>query len=146
MVVHAYKMFFRTARQKKAEEALAAERALVAERLEGIAKSAAASSDADGNTLPERRDDERQSVYLQAQLITEGLNCIHCNVVDLSADGARVVLAGDDDVTRFVTLQYERSGITKKARVAWRHKNELGLAFRADEKTSEDDQEQAPAA
>jgi len=143
MVVHAHKIFFRAARQKEAEQERAAERALVAERLAGIAKSAGGP---ETDKPPERRKSERKSVFLQAQLITESLDCIHCNVVDLSADGARIALAGNHDVSRYVTLKYERSGITKKARVAWRHNNELGLAFRADEKTSDIDEEQAPAA
>ncbi len=145
MAVHPLKIFSRTERQKTQAE-IDEDRALVERRLEGISKSVAAVMPAATEGRIQQRRNPRKSVFLQARLITESLTRIRCQVIDLSADGARVVLDRDHDVTPFVTLRFDRSGVARKARVAWRYQNELGLAFRARKTPAESDEEQSSAA
>ena len=145
MAVHPLNIFSRGERQKTQAET-AEDRALVERRLESISKSIAAVMPEATDGRIKRRKSPRKSVFLQARLITESLTRIRCQVIDLCADGARVVLDRDHDVTPFVTLRFDRSGVTRKARVAWRYQNELGLAFRARKTPAEPDERQSSAA
>jgi hypothetical protein len=148
MVIQAHKFFFGGAQRRKNEEAEAEQaRALVGERLAGIARSASAPpAAADLEDGPERRDNRRKTVFMEAQIVTADLICIPCDVLDLSADGARIAFTESRDLSSFVTLQFKRSGVTKKARVAWRHKNEVGLAFRAAPKPEKTENDSEPDA
>lgn len=139
MAIHAHNIFTRS-RAEKDEAEIAADHALVEKRLARIANPAPAASSLQSGDILQPRKSPRKPVYLKAQLRTENYTRIRCHVVDLSADGARVALDADHEVTPFVTLKFERSGVAKKARVAWRHNNELGLAFKAKNKPAESSQ------
>lgn len=137
MVAPTHRSFLRPWREaEKSEEDLAAEREAVSRRLRQIVKAMPC-----GATDPKdrRRGSVRKDVSLKGRLLLENLRQVSCDIVNLSADGARIVIADEIEMTQFVELTFVKSGVVRKARIAWGHKNEFGLAFAAGERLSEED-------
>ncbi len=82
------------------------------------------------STRENLREEPREKVYRFARLVLTGEASVKCVVLDLSRGGARVqfdsIGAG---LPEFVTLEFEASGITRRARVRWERDHQAGLAF-----------------
>ncbi len=131
--------FGRARNGKQACEAeIDAERDAINRRLAAITQSRAPASTGDlpgeNNT---RRRSPRKNVVKLARIYLNKIDFIRCVVINLSADGARIQLEDDHDVPQFFELRFEESGIQKKAKIAWRHKNEFGLSFLRKDKKEE---------
>lgn len=83
--------------------------------------------------MNEKRSGQRTQTFLKAQAIRpNGAPAIDCLVSDLSESGARIQPADGVAVSGFpdrFELLVPRSGMRRKARVAWRSSTELGLVF-----------------
>lgn len=78
----------------------------------------------------ELRDQPREKVYRFARLVLAGEACVKCVILDLSHGGARVQFDNfGAGLPEFVTLEFEASGIARKARVRWERDHQAGLAF-----------------
>lgn len=76
------------------------------------------------------RAEPREKVYRFARLALPGGNSVKCVVLDLSRGGARVQFDSFGAcLPQFVTLEFEASGVSHKARVAWERDHTAGLAF-----------------
>ncbi len=139
MVALTHKSLLRRWRETgKSEEELAAEREAVSRRLRHIVKAMPCGIAGDQDPK-ERRRSARKDVRLKGRLLTENLSQVDCEIVNLSADGARIAIAEGIEMTQFVELTFVKSGFVRKARVAWGHNNEYGLAFAAGEQISVED-------
>lgn len=82
------------------------------------------------NRIDEARTDSREKVYRFARLILPGAVSVRCVVLDLSHGGARVQFDGcGAGLPEYVTLEFDASGVSRKARVAWERQHLAGLAF-----------------
>lgn len=82
------------------------------------------------NRIEEARADAREKIYRFARLILPGAASVNCVVLDLSQGGARVQFDGfGAGLPEYVTLEFEASGVSRKARVAWERQHMAGLAF-----------------
>ena len=81
-------------------------------------------------TVEELREAPREKVYRFARLVLAGEAFVKCVVLDLSRGGARVQYDNfGAGLPEFVTLEFEASGIARKARVRWERDHQAGLAF-----------------
>lgn len=82
------------------------------------------------NRKDETRTHARAKVYRFARLVLPGSASVNCVVLDLSQGGARVQFDGiGAGLPEYVTLEFEASSISRKARVAWERHQMAGLAF-----------------
>ena len=83
-----------------------------------------------GRPREDARAEPREKVYRFARLILGKESFVKCVILDLSRGGARVQYetfgAG---LPEFVTLEFDASGIARKARVQWERDHQVGLAF-----------------
>jgi hypothetical protein len=81
-------------------------------------------------SVEELRGEPREKVYRFARLVLTGEMSVKCVVLDLSRSGARVQYDNfGAGLPEFVTLEFEASGISRKARVRWERDHQAGLAF-----------------
>ncbi len=83
-----------------------------------------------------RRRDPRRGVKLTADVVSES-GTEHCNVLDISAGGAKIEIAQALEREAAVELKLGRAG-SFPSRVAWKQSPYYGLQFKGDkEKTAE---------
>ncbi len=80
--------------------------------------------------INEGRDEHREKVYRFARLRLPDNGVLNCIVLDLSRGGARVKVDGcAEGLPEYLMLEFEASGVTKRARVAWEREHTVGLQF-----------------
>jgi hypothetical protein len=80
--------------------------------------------------MPERRQTIRQKSFLRGCVYSFGrTNSASCIIRNISCDGARVVFAAAVNIPDVIEFAIPEKMRTVRARVTWRHGNELGLAF-----------------
>jgi PilZ domain len=73
------------------------------------------------------RRDARYSVWIA---YGEDRTLVPCTLLDVSQSGARLMLPGNEDVPdNFVLLLSEHGRARPQCRVAWRHKDKVGVEF-----------------
>ena len=78
----------------------------------------------------EDRSEPREKVYRFGRLRLATGAAISCVVLDLSRSGARVRFEdAAEGLPELVTLEFEASGVAKRARVAWERDKMAGLQF-----------------
>jgi hypothetical protein len=78
----------------------------------------------------ESRTEPREKVYRFARLVLSGDRAVKCVVLDLSRGGARVQFDNfGAGLPEYVVLEFEASGVSRKARVSWERDHVAGLAF-----------------
>jgi hypothetical protein len=111
---------------------MAAEANRIGERLAGIAaRSASVVVPPIVSRKPQQdRGEPREKVYRFARLRLPDDGVINCVVLDLSRSGARVKFESvGKGLPEYVVLEFEASGVTKRARVAWERDLVAGLQF-----------------
>jgi hypothetical protein len=58
-----------------------------------------------------------------------GQSVVGCLVLDISASGARLMVATPDVVPDYFRLNYGSESVKPKCRVRWRNDNEIGVEF-----------------
>jgi hypothetical protein len=92
--------------------------------------------------MSERRNIRRQKSFLRGFVyFDKRRGVMTCLVRDLSADGARVIFSGAVTMPDVVNLHIPQREQTVRARVQWRHGDEIGLAFTEKEIVSTTPQE-----
>lgn len=76
---------------------------------------------------PER--EKREAVFRPGKIYLSRTDQVRCVIRNVSDGGAYVHLEGMQPLPPVVMLRFEQTGVTKKARVAWQHDIEAGLAF-----------------
>ena len=80
--------------------------------------------------MAERRRAQRQKSFLRGSVYfdkrTRSLDCL---IRDFSAHGARIIFSQNVGVPDAVELHIPQKQKTLRARVQWRHGDEIGLAF-----------------
>jgi len=92
--------------------------------------------------MVERRRSVRQKSFLRGCVhFNNRRNTFDCLIRDLSPEGARIIFSETVSVPDLVELYIPQKEQTVRARVQWRHGDEIGLAFpdalRAADGTSE---------
>jgi hypothetical protein len=92
--------------------------------------------------MAERRHSARQKSFLRGCVyFNKRRNAIDCLIRDISSEGARIIFSDTVSVPDMVDLYIPQKEQTVRARVQWRHGDEIGLAFpdalRAADGTSE---------
>ncbi len=76
---------------------------------------------------PER--EKREAVFRPGKIYVSKTDQVRCVIRNVSDGGAYVHLEGMQPLPPVVILRFDQTGVTKKARVAWQHDIEAGLAF-----------------
>ena len=93
--------------------------------------------------MGERRRSVRKKSFLRGCLyFNKRRSAIDCLIRDISEEGARIVFSDTVNVPDVVELYIPQKEETLRARVEWRHGDEIGLAFPDAARGTED----APAA
>jgi hypothetical protein len=80
--------------------------------------------------MGERRRSPRQKSFLRGCVyFNKRRNALDCLIRDLSAEGARIIFSEAVNVPDVVDLYIPQKEQTVRARVQWRHGDEIGLAF-----------------
>jgi PilZ domain len=92
--------------------------------------------------MAERRRSIRKKSFLRGCVhFNNRRNAFDCLIRDISAEGARIIFSETVSVPDLVELYIPQKEQTVRARVQWRHGDEIGLAFpdalRAADGTSE---------
>jgi hypothetical protein len=92
--------------------------------------------------MGERRRSTRQKSFLRGCVyFNKRRNALDCLIRDISSEGARIIFSGTVNVPDQIELYIPQKEQTLRARVQWRHGDEIGLAFpdamRAADGTSE---------
>ena len=92
--------------------------------------------------MGERRRSIRQKSFLRGCVyFNKRRNAFDCLIRDISSEGARIIFSDTVSVPDVVELYIPQKEQTVRARVQWRHGDEIGLAFpdalRAAEGTSQ---------
>jgi len=92
--------------------------------------------------MGERRHSIRQKSFLRGCVyFNKRRNAFDCLIRDISSEGARIIFSDTVSVPDVVELYIPQKEQTVRARVQWRHGDEIGLAFpdalRAAEGTSQ---------
>ncbi len=81
-------------------------------------------------TMGERRRSVRQKSFLRGCLyFNKRRSAVDCLIRDISDEGARVIFSDAVSVPDVVELYIPQKEQTLRARVQWRHGDEIGLAF-----------------
>jgi hypothetical protein len=104
----------------------------ISKRLAAI-KGAAASVAGAGIPPPKRRGpperEERDSVFRPGKVYLTKTDTLRCVIRNVSGGGAYVHLEGAHPLPPVVLIRFDQTGVVKKARVAWQHETEVGLAY-----------------
>jgi len=93
--------------------------------------------------MGERRRSVRKKSFLRGCLyFNKRRSAIDCLIRDISEEGARIVFSDTVNVPDVVELYIPQKEETLRARVEWRHGDEIGLAFPGTARGTDD----APAA
>lgn len=80
--------------------------------------------------MDERRHSKRLKSFLQGLVyIDKRRGAMSCVIRDLSETGARMILSESVAIPEVVSLHIPQKDETYRARVKWRHGDEVGLAF-----------------
>jgi len=80
--------------------------------------------------MGERRRAVRQKSFLRGCIyFNKRRGAVDCLIRDMSAEGARVIFSDAVSVPDVVELYIPQKEKTLRARVQWRHGDEIGLAF-----------------
>ncbi len=80
--------------------------------------------------MGERRHSSRQKSFLRGCVyFNKRRNALDCLIRDISSEGARIVFSETVSVPDVVDLYIPQKEQTVRARVQWRHGDEIGLAF-----------------
>ncbi len=81
--------------------------------------------------MEERRIKHRQRVLKAGKIVHNGQNCLYdCRVRDMTLDGARLKVEHAWQVAKnFDFIDTVRARIQRPARVVWRGRSEVGIAF-----------------
>jgi len=80
--------------------------------------------------MGERRRSLRQKSFLRGCIYyNKRRGAVDCLIRDISAEGARVIFSDTVSVPDVVELYIPQKEQTLRARVQWRHGDEIGLAF-----------------
>ncbi len=80
--------------------------------------------------MAERRRSPRQRSFLRGCIyFNQRRGAVDCLIRDVSSDGARVIFSDAVSVPDIVELHIPQKERTLRARVQWRHGDEVGLAF-----------------
>jgi PilZ domain len=82
--------------------------------------------------MGERRGTRRQKIFLRGLVyFDERRGAMSCLVRDLSDAGARIIFSENVTLPGILNLHIAQRDLTLRARVQWRHGQEIGLAFEA---------------
>jgi hypothetical protein len=103
----------------------------IAERLAAI-KSAAPTITNAG--IPEAKQraptrETREPVFRPGKVYLSKTDHLRCVIRNVSDSGAYVHMESIHPLPAIVILRFDQTGVTKKARVAWQHETEAGLAY-----------------
>lgn len=80
--------------------------------------------------MGERRRSVRQKSFLRGCVyFNKRRNALNCLIRDISSEGARIIFSETVSVPDIVDLYIPQKEQTVRARVQWRHGDEIGLAF-----------------
>ena len=80
--------------------------------------------------MVERRHSTRQKSFLRGCLyFNKRRGAVDCLIRDISSEGARIIFSDTVNVPDVVELYIPQKEQTVRARVQWRHGDEIGLAF-----------------
>ncbi len=80
--------------------------------------------------MGERRRSVRQKSFLRGCVyFNKRRNALDCLIRDISSEGARIIFSETVSVPDIVDLYIPQKEQTVRARVQWRHGDEIGLAF-----------------
>jgi hypothetical protein len=80
--------------------------------------------------MGERRRSARQKSFLRGCIyFNKRRNSLDCLIRDISSEGARIIFSEAVNVPDLVELYIPQKEQTVRARVQWRHGDEIGLAF-----------------
>lgn len=80
--------------------------------------------------MGERRKSVRQKSFLRGCVyFNKRRGALDCLIRDLSSEGARIIFSDTVSVPDVVELYIPQKEQTVRARVQWRHGDEIGLAF-----------------
>ena len=80
--------------------------------------------------MAERRQAQRQKSFLRGCVyFNKRRGALDCLIRDLSEHGARIIFSDTVSVPDVVDLYIPQKEQTVRARVQWRHGDEIGLAF-----------------
>ncbi|MGH6673046.1 MAG: PilZ domain-containing protein [Xanthobacteraceae bacterium] len=80
--------------------------------------------------MGERRHSIRKKSFLRGRvLFNKGRSAFDCLIRDISGDGARIIFSDTVSMPDVVDLYIPQKEQTLRARVQWRHGDEIGLAF-----------------
>jgi hypothetical protein len=80
--------------------------------------------------MGERRESQRQKSFLRGCVyFNKRRGAIDCLIRDISDEGARIIFSDTVSVPDVVELYIPQKEQTVRARVKWRHGDEIGLAF-----------------
>jgi PilZ domain len=83
-----------------------------------------------GTAMDERRRSARQKSFLRGRVdFNKGRTALDCLIRDISDDGARIIFSDTVSIPDVVDLYIPQKDQTVRARVQWRHGDEIGLAF-----------------
>jgi hypothetical protein len=90
--------------------------------------------------MSERRSSRRTKSFLRGFVyVSREQGALSCLIRDLSDKGARIIFSDSVTLPHMFDLYIPQRDQTLRAKVRWRHKDEIGLAFAAAEKTTGDD-------
>ncbi|MGA3311155.1 MAG: PilZ domain-containing protein [Xanthobacteraceae bacterium] len=85
-----------------------------------------------GRKMGERRESRRQKSFLRGFVYFDKRRGVtSCLVRDISDEGARIILSETVAIPDVVNLHIPQREQTLRARVQWRRRDEIGLAFTA---------------
>ena len=80
--------------------------------------------------MAERRHSTRQKSFLRGCVyFNKRRGAVDCLIRDISGEGARIIFSDTVNVPDVVELYIPQKEQTVRARVQWRHGDEIGLAF-----------------
>jgi hypothetical protein len=80
--------------------------------------------------MAERRHSARQKSFLRGCVyFNKRRNAVDCLIRDISDAGARIIFSDTVSIPDVVDLHIPQKAQTVRARVQWRHGDEVGLAF-----------------
>ena len=77
---------------------------------------------------PPQRE-ERDSVFRPGKIYLSKTDHVRCVIRNVSDGGAYLYLEGFNPLPPVVVIRFDQTGVIKKARVAWQHETEVGLAY-----------------
>ncbi len=80
--------------------------------------------------MDEKRKDPRRRVLKEGKIVfADGMRVFDCTIRDLSASGARLLIANTTGLPDTFQLYERSSGLLYPASIAWRQPNSIGVQF-----------------